>query len=137
MTRINLIEPHLLSGKHLVAEYRELPRIYGTAVTVDRLGTYRQIPGTYRMGAGHMRFFADKLTFIRDRHRALIAQMRVRGYAPKFDGSVPTPAIFLPPEFWKDYHPDAEAYQVSLDRLKEKDPEFYFNHQNPFTKSPV
>lgn len=29
MTRVNVVDPSLLSDKHLGAEYRELPRVFG------------------------------------------------------------------------------------------------------------
>lgn len=56
MTRINLVDPVILSDKHLMAEYRELPRIF-TAVTklVDKNIRPHDvdIPEKYVLGKGH------------------------------------------------------------------------------------
>lgn len=81
MTRINLIEPSKLSGRHLVAEYRELPRVFGLARKYT--GDCSDLPKAYTMGKGHVRFFYNKLGWLIKRQRKLIREMQRRGYEPK------------------------------------------------------
>lgn len=54
MTRINLVEPRYLTDEHLLAEYRELPRVF---TYVDRHGIAEDRPESYKLGKGHVKFF--------------------------------------------------------------------------------
>jgi len=84
MTRINLVPPATLARQHLVAEYRELPRVFGLvhkAQAKGRTPADCDIPKSYRLGAGHVTFFYDKLSWLLWRQMALIQEMDRRGYA--------------------------------------------------------
>jgi deoxyribonuclease (pyrimidine dimer) len=66
MTRINsAIDPKNLTDQHLVAELRELPRIF-TAVNkrLEKDLSFDDIPKEFTLGTGHMTFFYDKLDFL-------------------------------------------------------------------------
>lgn len=86
MTRINCIPPSKLTGPHLVAEYRELPRVFplvrAAILRGDVPGDPRN-PADYRLGAGHVRFFYPRLGYLAQRQAALVAEMLARGYAPR------------------------------------------------------
>ncbi len=86
MTRINLTPPETLDPRHLVAEYRELPRVFALIRADDAkraLGLCTPDPGPhYVLGAGHVRFFYDKALWLLTRQRSLIAEMRRRGMNP-------------------------------------------------------
>lgn len=84
MTRINLIPPADLHDRHLVAEYRELPRIFALIRGHEARDDDRPLPLTYRMGTGHVMFFYDKGPWLVARQEALIAEMRRRGMEPNF-----------------------------------------------------
>lgn len=84
MTRINLIPPQELNSRHLVAEYRELPRVFALIRRWQESGCPGDIPETYRMGTGHVRFFYDKASWLAQRQRLLIGEMRRRGMTPNF-----------------------------------------------------
>lgn len=88
MTRINLIPPEELHDRHLVAEYRELPRIFALIRADDgrRAAGVRtpEPPPNYVLGPGHVRFFYDKAHWLLSRQRLLIAEMRRRGMRPNF-----------------------------------------------------
>jgi hypothetical protein len=58
MTRVNCIPVHELTDKHAMAEYREIPRLFKLARPCD------DAPTEYKMGAGHVKFFYDKLGYI-------------------------------------------------------------------------
>lgn len=124
MTRINLVPPRELTGKHLVAEYRELPRIYTLAAShYLRFGagtSFSTLPKTYRLGKGHMKFFINKLAFLKKRQESIIYEMLNRGYEPRFDGSYPECVAALPPEFFGDYTPTEEALALSRARILER-----------------
>ena len=70
MTRINsAINPKNLTDQHLIAELRELPRIF-TAVNKRLYSdlSFDDIPKEFCLGTGHTKYFYDKLKFLIDRH---------------------------------------------------------------------
>jgi len=115
MTRINVVPPSELTNKHLVAEYRELPRVFALARPDAK------IPPTYRMGAGHVTFFYDKLLWCYERQRQLVTEMIRRGFKPNYpaDGLLREYYTKKPWAF-NDWEPDAAALAVNRKRLEEK-----------------
>ena len=65
MTRINLVPPEELCDQHLLAEHRELTRI-PNAVAKGKYHLKGQ-PAEYKLGEGHVRFFFNKLAFLKKR----------------------------------------------------------------------
>lgn len=127
MTRINVVAPSTLSSKHLVAEYRELPRIFKLAFDAwqrGELSNDTRNPKNYTLGTGHVRFFYNKLGYLRRRFKSLVLEMKIRGMSPAYDD---VPAIFhaMPVEWLQDWKADDTARAVNLGRLREKDPEHY------------
>ncbi len=123
MTRVNCVPPEELTRAHLVAEYRELPRVFGMVRAMIARGVVDParagIPPSYRMGAGHMTFFCDKLGYLVRRQAALIAEMQRRGYAPAFTD--PESLLAGIPAAWHgDWAPDAEALAISRARIAER-----------------
>lgn len=85
MTRINLIRPRELTNLHLVAEYRELPRVFGLIDKwIERGCPADGIPPTYTMGKGHVKFFYPRATFLALRFELLVAQMTLRDMKPQY-----------------------------------------------------
>jgi len=129
MTRINLLDPSLLSNKHLVAEHKEITRIFTRVRTkpVDLI----KIPESYRMGTGHVTFFYDKLGFIKNRYLSLVAEMHKRGYSTDSEKRKSilqaTDEQVVDKNLWKEYTPTQEALSENLQRLQERDFEFYKN----------
>lgn len=127
MTRINLVEPSTLSDKHLLAEYRELPRIFTLAFAAwgrgERLEDARN-PTEYCLGSGHVRFFYTKLSFLRARFLSLVSEMWLRGWDP---AHLDVPACYhkMPDGWCQDYIPTPEAIALNLARLRERNPEHY------------
>lgn len=122
MTRINCIPPEELTGPHLVAEYRELPRIF----TLVRAAIGRgetpgdpRNPAEYRLGAGHVRFFYPHLGYLARRQAALVAEMLARGYRPGFTETAHLLDGF-PPEWCADWRPSAEAQALNRARIAER-----------------
>ena len=53
MTRVNTIKPYKLTDQHLLAEHRELPRIFGQAYDAYMAGRKVQASSRYTLGKGH------------------------------------------------------------------------------------
>ncbi len=123
MTRINCVPPSELTQQHLVAEYRELPRVFGMVLGMIERGTtdpaLAAIPPTYRMGTGHMKFFTDKLGYLLKRQKALIAEMQARGYKPNHTNP-DNLLVGIPEAFHGDWEPDAAALEISRARIQER-----------------
>ena len=79
MTRINVgIPPAELNGRHLIAEHREIKRI-PNLVNRGRYSLDNQ-PDTFKLGKGHVKFFYDKLLYLKRRYDALYNECRKRGF---------------------------------------------------------
>jgi deoxyribonuclease (pyrimidine dimer) len=122
MTRINVVAPGELSRQHLVAEYRELPRIFGLVRNAIERGEKpdpSEIPA-YTLGRGHVRFFYPRLAFLADRQAALVAEMIRRGYSPGFTTPMIEVHADIPREWWGDYVVTDQALAVNLARIQER-----------------
>lgn len=125
MTRINTIPVERLADQHLLAEYRELPRIFSTARALKP----REAVPTYRLGKGHVLFFYDKLQWLSVRHQQLVRECQSRGFEVKFtDALEPIPGLDNP---WTPTEPD---HLINLSRLRERleaKPGFYRHRGAP------
>lgn len=77
MNRINVIHPATLTDLHLLAEYRELPRIFALAHKASQSvkpWTNKQ-PKECKLGESHCLFFYDKLLFLVTRQKQIVAEM--------------------------------------------------------------
>ncbi len=123
MTRINCIAPSALSRQHLVAEYRELPRIFAlvrAAIARGERPDDKRNPKIYTLGRGHVRFFYPRLGYLARRQAALVAEMQSRGYHPTF---TETSGLLdgIPPEWCADWHPDEAAIVINQQRIWERE----------------
>ena len=120
MTRINLLEPHELTDQHLMAERRELPRIFGKARPLVHP------PSDYRLGVGHVLFFYNKTGFLAKRQQTLIDECLKRGFNLSHLQS-PAPIHGLA----GDWLPDGRAIALNRARLwlrLNQRPELYRAH---------
>lgn len=116
MTRINCIPVEELHGKHLVAEYRELPRVFKLAEAAAQRGGFQGLD-TYRLGAGHVKFFYNRLGYCTTRFNELVTEMKRRGYSPQYE----QPPIIDVPMSWKqDWVPDDSALQLNRQRIADR-----------------
>lgn len=84
MTRINTVPPMCLSTPHLMAEYRELPRIFTAVIKLieqDKTPADVDIPDSYRLGTGHVKFFYNKCSWLYNRYSSLVHELQHRGYS--------------------------------------------------------
>lgn len=79
MTRINCVPVEELCDKHLGAEYYELPRVITFAERAYERGGCLDVPNSYRLGEGHMKFFYNKMPWLRNRFQQLYFEMQRRG----------------------------------------------------------
>lgn len=121
MTRINVVEPSELHYKHLVAEYKEITRVFGLARKNQRdiLGLRKKLPAEYTLGIGHVLFFMNKLKFIADRYESLTKEMLRRGYKPN---PIPRENLLagIDLKLIKDYITTAEAIKINRQRIQDR-----------------
>lgn len=119
MTRINLIPPEQLHRKHLLAEYRELPRVFALARPNG------EGPKQYTMGKGHVVFFYDKLMFLYRRQCAISRAMQAYGYTTSYNPDSLLQWKLTKPSLWNNWQPSEYEIEINLDRLRSKMPDFY------------
>lgn len=119
MTRINCVPVEELTGPHLVAEYRELPRVFALAAKAASRGNLIQ-PANYTLGKGHMLFFYTRLEYLARRHRQLVEEMKRRGYKPSFEGVRREQFPDIPESCWNDWAPTEEALALNRQRISER-----------------
>ncbi|MGC7559181.1 pyrimidine dimer DNA glycosylase/endonuclease V [Pasteurella sp. PK-2025] len=117
MTRINLIPPNELCDQHLLAEHRELTRI-PNAVAKGKFNLIGQ-PEDYKLGTGHVRFFFNKLTFLKKRYDLLHQECLARGFNVQYIWPTHLPDNQA---LWLDYTPTAQALAANRQRIAERMP---------------
>jgi deoxyribonuclease (pyrimidine dimer) len=142
MTRINVVDPSLLTDQHAMAEYRELPMVLSALRrTLDsKSGLQRsKLPKTYTLNKGHVMFFYDKGAFLRKRFAALVDELSKRGYSlspstRQIDWTVFDRSTGL----LNDWEPDSAAIAVNVARIIERigaRPTWYRFHGAPINAS--
>lgn len=117
MTRINVVPPSELCDKHLLAEYRELPRVFALARPC------LDAPKEYVLGRGHVKFFYDKLGFLEDRFDMIVSECKKRGFNIKYT----RPTITVQKcgfGLFNDYTPTPEALALNRARIAERISQF-------------
>ena len=116
MTRINVgVHPSELPVKMLIAEHREIKRIPNCV----RAGRYSLagMPARFTLGAGHVKFFYNKLGYLRRRYEEIYRECALRGYKVQYFGGA---FDGVPPELLGDYTPAPEDRVLLVQRLAEK-----------------
>lgn len=111
MTRINVVPPSELHSKHLLAEYRELPRVFGLARVCP------DAPKQYTMGKGHVTFFYDKLQFLVERFSAIVHELDQRGFQIKYRDAKTDDC---PAKLFGNYNPTTDALAINRARIAER-----------------
>ena len=116
MTRINVgIPPIELVNQHLIAEHREIKRIPNCIAK----GKYNMegIPDKFKLGTGHVKFFYNKLLYLKNRYIKLYEECIKRGfnvqnYINAWDN--------VPQELMNDYKVKANDIRIIRERINEK-----------------
>ena len=118
MTRINVgIPPAELVNQHLIAEHREIKRIPNCIAK----GKYNMegIPDKFKLGTGHVKFFYNKLLYLKNRYISLYNECIKRGfnvqnYINAWDN--------VPKELMNDYIVKANDIKIIKQRIYERRP---------------
>ena len=125
MTRINLLPPELLTNIHLMAEYRELPRIF-TRVKwrIEKGQTLADIAPKitehYTLNTGHETFFNDKLKWLYERYTRIYRVLLERNYnldLGKYVSILNGAKELERTEWWNDYTPRPEDVYLNMARV--------------------
>lgn len=123
MTRINTLPPELLLDKVLLAEYRELPRVF---THVRKYG--RQLdepPENYVLGKGHVIFFCYRLKWLLRRYKMIFWELEEREFdlnTHLFNKIVLDAQELqdLYPHLWNYWAPEPRDHYENMKRLAEK-----------------
>jgi deoxyribonuclease (pyrimidine dimer) len=121
MVRVNLLNPKKLSDQHLIAEYNEILML---VAYIRKYTSLDNIPKNYCLGKGHMRFFKNKLLYLKKRHELLKKEIKKRGFVAKKSISLSK----FKKELVKDWRASSDDRKIIKKRLIEKlslKPEFY------------
>ena len=118
MTRINVgIPPAELVNQHLIAEHREIKRIPNCIAK----GKYNMegIPDKFKLGTGHVKFFYNKLLYLKNRYISLYDECIKRGfnvqnYIAAWDN--------VPEELMNDYKVEDNDIKIIKQRIDERRP---------------
>ena len=116
MTRINVgVDPKELTDRHLMAEHREIKRI-PNVIKSGRFSMKGQ-PETFTLGTGHVKFFYDKIAYLKRRYVAIHKECIKRGFnvtdfTSAFDG--------VPVKYMNDYVPTERDRAIILTRIQER-----------------
>ena len=116
MTRINVgIPPAELVNQHLIAEHREIKRIPNCIAK----GKYNMegIPDKFKLGTGHVKFFYNKLLYLKNRYISLYNECIKRGfnvqnYISAWDN--------IPQELMNDYKATYKDRLIIQERIYER-----------------
>ena len=116
MTRINVgIPPAELTNQHLIAEHREIKRIPNCIAK----GKYNMngIPDKFKLGTGHVKFFYNKLLYLKFRYTELYVECIKRGFnVQNYIGAWND----VPEELMNDYKPTSTDRLIVQERINEK-----------------
>lgn len=84
----------------------------------------KNMPTDFTLGTGHVKFFYDKVGYLLERYSRIYDECVSRGYnvTPFFDAFEG-----IPENLFNFYKPKSKDRQITLQRLKEKDYDFYKN----------
>ena len=123
MTRINLVDPSHLTDKHLMAEYRELPRIFTAVIKLQehsKKPSDVDIPDQYVLGKGHVKFFYNKIGWLRFRYEQIRKELVYsRGYDldESLWRSVSQNSYRIDSEWNTNYAPSPEEIYLNMARI--------------------
>jgi len=124
MTRINAsIQPGALCDQHLMAEYRELPRVIALAKNWAITKEPKELPKKFTLGTGHVLFFYDKMFFLHIRWINIKHELERRLYKLDDQLCMDIHLSFQDCAFKKIYglyNPTAECNLLLCERIKER-----------------
>ena len=132
MTRINAaIKPVELHTRWHIAECRELPRIPNVVRKLYQKGTLNltNVPEQFTLGTGHVKFFYNKLLYLKHRYSELYDEGIRRGFKLQ---SFHSAFDDLPDFLMNDWTETPQARELLLERLRtnlNEKPHLYGNYR--------
>lgn len=121
MTRINCVDVSTLTDKHLLAEYRELPRVFGLArKRLNSNHPMNDIPKDYILGSGHVKFFYTRLAYLYNRQIELILELKYRGFKLSHSDPADLATGLFETNLWNDWQPTPEAIAINQARINDR-----------------
>ncbi len=121
MTRINCgVPPQELTRLHLLAEAREIKRVPNKIrkrLEEGKKINFKGQPSKFTLGTGHVKFFYDKLLYLKNRYEEIYAECVNRGFNVTYYGDAWNG---VPKELMNDYHPTDNDKSIVRQRIKEK-----------------
>ena len=116
MTRINVgVDPSELNTKMLIAEHREIKRI-PNVIKSGRFNMNNQ-PKEFTLGTGHVKFFYDKIGFLKERYIRIHEECIKRGFdVTNFVNSFED----IPSNLMGTYNPNQKDRELILNRISER-----------------
>lgn len=113
MVRVNIINPKNLSDQHLIAEYLEIIMLINY---IKKHSKQSNIPKNYALGKGHMKFFKNKLKYLKKRYELIKNEMKKRG----FKTNISINLAELNRELKNDWKPTGKDKSIIKKRLIQK-----------------
>lgn len=116
MTRINAgVHPSELCDKHLLAEHREIKRMPN--MVKSGRAKLSSIPERFTLGPGHVKFFYDKLGYLRCRYREIYKECIRRNFnVTNFESSF----AGIPEHLFNNWEPSGRDREIILARIEER-----------------
>jgi len=135
--RINVVNPKYLTDNHLIAEYREtkMSTYYYVRSSKSKNGIDKsRISERYTLNGGHAYMWFNKFGYIDKRFKAIVGEMRNRGFQTNFTELNYTD---IPEDAFGDFEPTQSDIRVNLDRILERvadKPKWYKYHGKTIEK---
>ncbi len=118
MTRINSgIKPDILCDQHLLAEYREIIRVFNLYRNSKNKNKFSKIPDKFTLGTGHVLFFINKLKYIENRFLELKQELINRNYILTIDLIIDD---IREDSYFNDWNPTQETTLILKDRILDR-----------------
>lgn len=116
MTRINLVSVKMLPDQHLIAEYRELPRV------IKQNMNLKDAPEKYCLGKGHMKWGRKHSLFCLKRFKDICEEMTYRGLTVNYPYNELERYYTknCPDNIKNDYIPTDDDLKLSKERIIQK-----------------
>lgn len=114
MVRVNLINPKYLTDQHLIAEYNEIFMLLAYIKKHPKLDEDQ--PKEFVLGKGHMKFFKDKLFYLKKRHDMLREEMKKRGFRATKIVKIEN----FPDKLKREWKPKEKDLEIIKKRIREK-----------------
>jgi deoxyribonuclease (pyrimidine dimer) len=132
MTRINVgVNPEELMDQHLIAEIKEIPQLIGQLrkSISSKNFSINDIPSSFRLGTGHVKFFYDKVNYLKDRYESLLEESKYRNFNCRY-------MLFLdnlPKWCFGEYKENEKDRLIIVERINSKikmKPTYYRNRRH-------